>query len=83
MGINMSKNIALLLVLVFLVASSIITFLPVKAEPKTITVPDDYPTIQAAVGNASAGDTVFVKSGTYEVGAGSGIIIEKTDFINW
>ncbi|MCW4001180.1 MAG: DUF1565 domain-containing protein [Candidatus Bathyarchaeota archaeon] len=36
-------------------------------QPKTIVVPDDYPTIQSAVGNASAGDTVFVKKGTYEV----------------
>jgi parallel beta-helix repeat protein len=36
-----------------------------KAEPRTIVVPDDYPTIQMAVGNATAGDTVFVKSGTY------------------
>ncbi|MCW4029897.1 MAG: right-handed parallel beta-helix repeat-containing protein [Candidatus Bathyarchaeota archaeon] len=34
-------------------------------QPKTIIVPDNYPTLQAALGNASAGDTVFVKSGTY------------------
>ena len=39
--------------------------LVVKAEPKTITVPDDYPTIQAALNSASEGDKVFVKSGTY------------------
>jgi PKD repeat protein len=31
----------------------------------TITVPDDYPTIQEAVNAASAGDTIFVKDGTY------------------
>ena len=37
----------------------------VGAVPKTITVPDDYPTISAAVGNASQGDTIFVKSGVY------------------
>ncbi len=37
-----------------------------NAESKTITVPDDYPTIRAAVGNASAGDTVFVRKGTYQ-----------------
>ncbi len=36
-----------------------------KANSKTITVPDDYPTIQAAIDNASAGDTVFVKNGIY------------------
>ena len=31
----------------------------------TITVPDDYSTIQEAINNAVDGDTVFVKTGTY------------------
>ena len=31
----------------------------------TLVVPDDYATIGWAVGNATAGDTVYVKSGTY------------------
>lgn len=31
-----------------------------------IVVPDDYGTIQAAVNNASAGDTICIKQGTYE-----------------
>jgi nitrous oxidase accessory protein len=61
----MSKSVVLLLVLV-LTASSIVTFLPVKGEYRTIVVPDDYPTIRAAVGNATDGDTIFVKAGTYE-----------------
>jgi len=37
----------------------------VKAEPKTLVVPLFYNTIQEAVDAASDGDTVFVKSGTY------------------
>lgn len=37
----------------------------VKAEPKTITVPDDLLTIQQAVNTANQGDTIFVKAGTY------------------
>jgi parallel beta-helix repeat protein len=37
----------------------------VKAETKTIVVPDDYSTIQEAVDAASENDIVFVKSGTY------------------
>lgn len=61
----MGKTAALPLVLVFLTASFLIVPLPVKAGSRTIVVPDDYPTIQAAIGNATAGDTVFVKKGTY------------------
>ena len=38
---------------------------PIKAEPTTIIVPDDYEKIQWAIGNASAGDTIFVRAGTY------------------
>jgi parallel beta-helix repeat protein len=33
--------------------------------PKTIYVPDDYSKIQWAVNNASAGDTIIVRDGTY------------------
>ena len=62
----MRKSIALLLVLVFLTASCIIAPLPVNAGSRTIVVPDDYPTISSAIGNATDGDTIFVKKGTYE-----------------
>ncbi|MCW3985052.1 MAG: right-handed parallel beta-helix repeat-containing protein [Candidatus Bathyarchaeota archaeon] len=37
----------------------------VKAEPDNITVPDDYAKIQWAIGNATAGDTIFVRNETY------------------
>jgi len=49
---------------------------PVKAEPDTIIVPDDYLTIQEAIGHANPGDTVFVRSGTY---SGNIQIIWKND----
>lgn len=61
----MSKNAVLLLVLVFLAASCLTVALPVKAEPKTITVPDHYPTIQEAINAANENDIVFVKRGAY------------------
>jgi parallel beta-helix repeat protein len=37
----------------------------VKAEPKIIRVPTDYPTIQEAINVADPGDIVFVYNGTY------------------
>jgi hypothetical protein len=62
----MRKTVALLLVLVFLTVSFCITLLPANATSKTVVVPDDYPTIADALGNATAGDTIFFKEGTYE-----------------
>jgi nitrous oxidase accessory protein NosD len=47
---------------------------PVKAQPPTIIVPDDYPTIQAAINSANNGDTVFVRSGTYY----ENVVVNKT-----
>ena len=37
----------------------------IKATPATIVVPDDYATIQDAIGHALDGDTVYVRSGIY------------------
>jgi hypothetical protein len=37
---------------------------PIKTA-STITVPDNYPTIQQAINNANPGDIIFVKNGTY------------------
>jgi len=52
-----------------LILCSVLVSLPeitvAEAEPRTIVVPDDYPTINSAIGNASEGDTIYVKKGTY------------------
>jgi nitrous oxidase accessory protein len=64
-AINMNKNARVLLVLILTVLC-LGVFLPsVRAESRTIVVPDDYPTITNALIYAADGDTVFVKEGTY------------------
>ena len=44
----------------------------------TITVPDDYSTIQEAIAFAEEGDTVLVKKGVYPVDENATIVISKT-----
>jgi nitrous oxidase accessory protein NosD len=65
-NLHLRKRTALLLVLV-LVVSSVFSFLPVDAGARTITVPDDFSTISAAIDYAAEGDTVYIKSGRYEI----------------
>jgi parallel beta-helix repeat protein len=49
----------------FLLLSGFLGFNVKPASGGTIVVPDNYPTIQAALNAAVAADTVFVRSGTY------------------
>jgi parallel beta-helix repeat protein len=60
----LNSKVAYLLILTILI-SSLVTPLPFEASAAgaTIYVPDDYSTIQDAIGNATAGDTIIVKSG--------------------
>ena len=61
----MSKSVVLLFILIFLTTSCLIPSLPVQAEPRTLIVPDYYPTITSAIGIAKEGDIIYVKKGTY------------------
>ena len=52
-------GVTIVLTILFLAVATAI------ASAATIYVPDDYPAIQAAVDNATAGDTIIVRDGTY------------------
>jgi len=49
-----------------------------KAEPKTIDVPDDFLSVFDAVEAASEGDTIYVKSGTYDGPINQTLVIDKS-----
>ncbi len=62
----MNKCLAVIFILTSLIISLTFTVEPIKASPHTITVPDNYPTITDAIANATNGDTIFVRKGTYQ-----------------
>ena len=66
------------LILIGLITLCIISVQPIKAVSRTIVVPDDYPTIIAAIANAAEGETIFVKKGTYEGLINQTLVINKT-----
>ena len=63
--ISVSKNKLSCLQVLAILISSLVTPLPfeVGAVGATIYVPDDYPTIQYAIGNSTAGDTIILRAG--------------------
>jgi nitrous oxidase accessory protein len=72
------KRVALTQILIVaLLLVSVVGLQPVKATPKTIVVPDNYSTIEAAIANANNGDSVFVREGTYEGSLNQTLMIKK------
>jgi nitrous oxidase accessory protein len=62
-----AKSFVIILVTVFL--TSLIIYQPINVEavsPKTIVVPDQCPTIQAAIDSSTNGNTILIKSGIYD-----------------
>src|SRR4030042_4778137 len=68
------KRISVATIVIFLLVVPFASFKIEKASAGTVTVPDDYLTIQEAINNANDGDTVFVKAGTYF----ENIVVNKT-----
>jgi hypothetical protein len=62
----MKKIFSILFVLVLAVSLGLATGAPVLADGTTIHVPQDYPTIQAAINASSDGDTIIVAAGLYK-----------------
>ncbi|MDG6221708.1 MAG: NosD domain-containing protein [Candidatus Bathyarchaeota archaeon] len=60
-----SRIIPLIVVFVLLLSTITTTAAGANSSPKTITVPDDYKTIQEAIDAANSGDTIAVKAGIY------------------
>jgi nitrous oxidase accessory protein NosD/N-acetylneuraminic acid mutarotase len=59
------KASSLMFILILTTTFFATALLSVKGGARTIVVPDDYASVQSAINNAANGDTVFVKSGTY------------------
>jgi len=68
------KIFSILFALVLVVSLGLVTAVPVLADT-VIHVPDDYPTIQAALNASEDGDTIMVAAGEYNAFG----VIEKND----
>jgi parallel beta-helix repeat protein len=63
---NVGTRFALVIFLTLLTSACYMpSFLPVKADVRTIIVPNDYRTISSAIGNATNGDIIMIKNGVY------------------
>jgi parallel beta-helix repeat protein len=67
-------SIGLFVLLILTLSSLPFGKLNVAVSARTITVPDDYGTIQSAVDHADSGDTIFVRNGTYV----ENVVVSKT-----
>jgi parallel beta-helix repeat protein len=75
LGERLLKRIfSTLMLTVFAVSILVFSYKIQTVKAGTVTVPDDYSTIQEAINNANTGDTIFVRNGTYY----ENIVVNKT-----
>lgn len=65
----MPKTIALAICTILLLSFCVTAVPTAKADAKTLTVPDEYPSITYALSKAQDGDTIFVRNGMYNESA--------------
>ncbi len=63
--VKIKKTLALTIILLLLSITIASTSQQLKAESRTIFIPDDYSNISSAIENAATGDTIIVRSGTF------------------
>jgi len=73
--VDMTKPLALAVCFLIFAAFWLVAVPSVKGQSRTITVPDEYPSISVAIANAQDEDTIFVKNGTYNE---SSLVIDKS-----
>lgn len=56
---------AITTILIIIIAGTLLFVISTPPAQRTLVVPDDYAQVSWALGNATAGDKVYVKSGTY------------------
>jgi hypothetical protein len=79
MGKTMHQAEALLIAAVLVLAVfSTLPFPANASSPKTLRVPDDYPTIQEAINASAVGAVITVENGTYDGPLNSELIINKS-----
>jgi parallel beta-helix repeat protein len=69
----MRKAATAILIIAFMLASSLFILEPTNATTTELVVPDDFPSINQAIQKATDGDTVLVMQGTYN----ETIVIDK------